>query len=132
MYALAMPEQLITALAEALNVGAVQAIMEYAIVLALVVSIGLLWLYRRAVLRSMRTRTGPRTSEPTQPQTSTTSTTPNRPAQETVPDLFILDDASPVAIGPAAETLHSRLLSSPWRTAAIYAGAGLCYALASN
>jgi hypothetical protein len=126
---LVLPEQLTNALAETLNVGTATMIMKNATALALVVSLGLLWLYRRAVLKSMRARTSPRTIEPTPPETSTTSTSPNRPAQETAPDLSLLGGASPVAIGLAAEALHSRLLRTPWRTAAIYAGAGFCYAL---
>ena len=94
--------------------------------LALVVSIALLSLYRRAVFRSMRARVDPRTSEPALPEADTAAA---QPIQETALDLAVLDHASPSATGPAEEALYVKLLRAPWRTAAIYAVAGFCYAL---
>jgi hypothetical protein len=95
--------------------------------LALVVSIGLLSLYRRTVFKSMRARANkPRTTEPVPPETPAA---PDQPIQEKALDLAVLDHASTMTTGSAAETLYSKLLRAPWRTAAIYAIAGCCYAL---
>lgn len=99
-------------------------ILLLAAILALPVSIGLLKLYRRAVLTSMHARANQRTVGPVP---SETSTSPNRPTQ-TTSDLPVTDRASSATPGPA-EDLHSKLLRAPWRVAAIYAVAGLCYAL---
>lgn len=101
-------------------------ILVLAAPLALVVSIGLLTLYRRAVFRSMRARANPRTTKPAPLETSTP---PGQPTQETALDLSVLDHASSITVGSAAEALYSNLLRAPWRTAAIYAVAGFCYAL---
>src|SRR5829696_5902766 len=98
-------------------------ILVLAALAALPVSIALLWRYRRAVLRSMRTHVSSRTVEPLPVETSTSA---NRPAQRT-PDLPILDHASPTTAGPEATVLYSSLLRIPWRAAALYAVAGSCY-----
>jgi hypothetical protein len=102
--------------------GQLLAILLLATVFTLPVSIGLLWLYRRAVLRSMRARADSREIEPPE-----TFTPPDGPTQ-TAPDLVVLDHASSIAVGPAAEGIYSRLLRDPWRAAAIYAAAGFCFA----
>src|SRR5215207_6259005 len=100
-------------------------ILVLAALAALPVSIALLWRYRRAVLRSMRTHVSSRTVEPLPVETSPS---PNRPAQRT-PDLPIVDHTSPTTAGPEATVLYSSLLRIPWRAAALYAVAGSCYAL---
>jgi hypothetical protein len=100
-------------------------ILVLAAIVALPVSIGLLRRYRRAVLRSMRTHAGSRTVEPLLVETPTS---PNRPAQRE-PNLAILDPVSSNIAGPEVHTLYSNLLRAPWRAAAIYGAAGLCYAL---
>jgi hypothetical protein len=105
--------------------GEPSSILVLATIVALPVSIALLWLYRRAVLKSMRTHVSSRTVEPLPLETSTSA---NQPAQRT-PDLPILDHASPTTAGPEASVLYSSLLRVPWRAAAIYAAAGSCYAL---
>jgi hypothetical protein len=63
----------------------------------------------------------------TEPVPLEASTPPNRSVQAPV-DLAVLNGASPIRIGPAAKALYSNLLHSPWRTAAIYGFAGLCFA----
>ena len=44
-------------------------------------------------------------------------------------NVLMLDRASSIRAGPAEESLYSNLLRAPWRAAAIYAFAGVCYAL---
>lgn len=100
-------------------------VLLLAAALALPASIGLLKLYRRAVLRSMRTRANSRATGPVPLEAFAP---PNQPMQ-TAPDLSVLDHASPVTAVPATEGLHSNLLRAPWRAAAVYMGAGFCYAL---
>jgi len=102
--------------------GQLLAILLLATAFTLPVSMGLLRLYRRAVLRSMRARSDSREIESPE-----TSTSPNGPTQA-APELVVLDHASSIAVGPAAEGTYSRLLRDPWRAAAIYAAAGLCFA----
>jgi hypothetical protein len=93
--------------------------------LALVASIGLLKLYRRAVLRSMRARADSPATEHAPLEISTPS---NQPVQ-TAPNLSVLDHASPITIGTAAAALYSDLLRAPWRASMVYAVAGYCYAI---
>jgi hypothetical protein len=102
--------------------GQLVAILLLATAFTLPVSMGLLRLYRRAVLRSMRARADSREIESPE-----TFAPPNGPTQ-TAPDLVVLDHASSIAVGPAAEGIYSRLRRDPWRAAAIYAVAGFCFA----
>jgi hypothetical protein len=102
--------------------GMLLSILLLATVLALLASFGLLTLYRRAVLGSMRARSEARTDEGAPPVTS------GRPAQ-TEPDLAVLDRDSPITSAAPAETLYSEALYGPWRTAAVYVVAGFCFAL---
>lgn len=95
-----------------------------AAIVALPVSIGLLRRYRRAVITSMHDRVEERTAGPLPPETSTS---PNESGQ-TVSDLPVIDRASSSMAGPPAADF-STLLRAPWQAAAIYAAAGLCYAL---
>lgn len=103
--------------------GEPAAILLLAAILAWPISIGLLRLYRRAVLTSMDASANQRGVEPVAPETSTSS---NRSAQITSGPP--IDRASSVTAG-AAENLNSTLLRAPWRPAALYAVAGFCYAL---
>src|SRR5215212_9498463 len=97
--------------------GEPSSILVLAAIVALPVSIALLWRYRRAVLRSMRTNVSSRTVEPLPVETSAS---PNRPAQRAAPDRPILDHASSNTSGLEANVLYSRLLRVPWHAAAIY------------
>src|SRR5215208_1467649 len=103
--------------------GEPAAILLLAAILAWPISIGLLRLYRRAVLTSMDASANQRGVEPVAPETSTSS---NRSAQITSGPP--IDRVSSVTAG-AAENLNSTLLRTPWRPAALYAVAGFCYAL---
>jgi hypothetical protein len=103
--------------------GEPAAILLLAAILAWPISIGLLRLYRRAVLTSMDASANQRGVEPVAPETSTSS---NRSAQITSGPP--IDRVSSVTAG-AAENLNSTLLRAPWRPAALYAVAGFCYAL---
>lgn len=105
--------------------GKLGVILLLAAGLALPVSFGLIWLYRRTVLRSMRTRASSLTTEFVP---LVTATPPRQPMQAS-PDLTVVDSASFITTDPAAETLYAEVLHAPWRSAAIYAVAGACYAL---
>jgi len=98
-------------------------IVIIAVPLAFLVSIGLLRLYRRAVLQAMRIRanvglTGPVPLEP--------SALPQEPVKTTL-NITVLDSGMSTRSG--AEGLYADLLRAPWRAAAIYAAAGFCYAI---
>jgi len=105
--------------------GRLPFILFLAAALAFVASISLLKLYRRAVFRSMRTRTSVGLTEPIPLETSSLS---QRPAQ-TALDLSIRDSVSIMPAGSAAEGLYAALHRAPWCAAAIYAVAGFCYAI---
>jgi hypothetical protein len=106
-------------------IGLAPFVLILAAALALPVSAGLLRLYRRAVLASMRARTNPRTTEPPPPNAPPPPDAPRRARL----DLAVLDHASPAGVGTAAEALYSGVLRAPLRVAAIYGVAGSCYAL---
>jgi hypothetical protein len=95
-----------------------------AAVLAFPVSLALLALYRRAVLRSMGDRADSWAFENEPPE----STAPPGQPMQTVPAVSF-DHESTAAQGGGAENLYSNLLHRPWRAAAVYAVAGSCYAL---
>lgn len=105
--------------------GLLPFILFLAAVLALPISISLLRLYRRAVLRSMRTRASLSAIDPAPIDTSAPA---HRP-MPTALDFTVLDRASPITTGPAAGALYSEVLRAPWRAAAIYVAAGSCHAL---
>ncbi len=93
-----------------------------AVPLALVASLLLLWIYRRAVKRSMGRRAGagegPLPSEDIRPA----GAAPAAPLQ-----FVTAEDAS--VPGTAAAKLEARGLAGPWRNAVIYCVAGLGYVL---
>jgi hypothetical protein len=104
--------------------GLVLLILIIAVPLAFFVSIGLLGLYRRAVLRTMGTRAN---IGPTEPVLLETSTLPQEPVQTPLNIVILEATSSRTASSP--EDLYTSLLRAPWRAAAIYVVAGLCYAL---
>jgi len=108
--------------------GFVLLILIIAVPLALLVSIGLLSLYRRAVLRAMRTRAHEETSEP-QPIESTVLV--HEPTQTPL-NIVTIDSLSAIEKDRATEGLYADLKRGPWRAAVIYAMAGLCYALVTT
>ena len=105
----------------ALLTGELPYVLLLAAIVALPVSLGLLRLYRRAVLRSMRAHADPQTSRPTD---IVASAPPNGHTQSA-------RDLSGIGHTPSgtAAVLYSELLRAPWRVAAIYAVAGVGYAL---
>ena len=101
-------------------------VLLFAVPLAFLVSIVLLRLYRRAVIKVMRTsfKTGSTESVPFD-----ASASPSDSVQSTL-DITIHDSAAQAIASSNAAQLHDRLLRAPWRAAAIYAVAGVSYALA--
>jgi hypothetical protein len=107
-------------------IGQLFTILLLAATLALPVSLGLLKLYRRAVLRSMRTQTD---LQATEFETLGVPAQPTQPIQKAL-DLTFLNQDSPTRAGREAEALYSNLRYAPWRAAALQAVAGFCYAFA--
>ncbi len=93
---------------ELLLTGQLPFILLVATLLALPVSLGLLHLYRRAVVRSMRTTAGATDAGTASPDP------PPEPGPGT---------------RPAADVLETALRRGPWRAAAVYTVAGLAYAV---
>jgi hypothetical protein len=100
-------------------------IMLLAAALALPVSFALIWLYRRAVTKSMRTR-----ARPAAPESAPLSTsTPHPPPAQAAPGVTVVDATSSIPAGAEAKGLHAETLHAPWRAAAVYVVAGVCHAL---
>jgi hypothetical protein len=110
--------------AESMN-GPIALVVLLALALVLPISFGLIWLYRRAVLKSMRARASSLMNEP---DPLVTSSSPHQPAQSS-PELSVVDAASRIPTGAGAAALYAEVLRAPWRTAAVYIVAGACYAL---
>jgi hypothetical protein len=92
--------------------------------LALPVSLYLLRRYRRAVFNSMRSRVNRTESEPLGPEIFTL---PEQLTQAATND-SVVERNSTVSAAVGTEPLYSEVLRAPWHAAAIYAGAGFCYA----
>jgi hypothetical protein len=103
--------------------GQLPLVLERAVPLALLLSLFLLWMYLRAVKRSMR-RQGAGTPAPT-------SITTEMPLASKAPELplQIVTMGGPAEGGPTARRIESHTLAGPWRNATIYTIAGLSYAL---
>jgi hypothetical protein len=108
--------------------GFVLLILIVAVPLALLASVALLRLYRRAVLRAMRTRAHVETSESLAVERSPLI---HEPAQIQL-DIVVLDSASTLQKSSTADGLYAELIRGPWRASAIYAIAGLSYALVTT
>jgi hypothetical protein len=100
-------------------------IVIIAVPLAFLVSIGLLRLYRRTVIRAMGKRVNVSSTEPV-PLDS--SGLPEEPIQTPL-KIAVFDPVSVMPTRSAPEGLYADLLRAPWRAAAIYAAAGFCYAI---
>ncbi|HEY3040512.1 MAG TPA: hypothetical protein VGJ66_17375 [Pyrinomonadaceae bacterium] len=100
-------------------------ILMLGVILSVPVSMGLIWLYRRAVLKSMRAGARPLTGEAPPPLNITS---PEQSRQKS-PELAIVDRASSSPTTAAAKDLYAQTLRGPWRVASIYVVAGLCYSL---
>ncbi|HJR81606.1 MAG TPA: hypothetical protein VJ821_16155 [Anaerolineales bacterium] len=108
--------------------GLLLLILIIAVPLAFLGSIILLRLYRRAVIHVMRARANPGLAE----SVSTEASVPHQEPLKTMLNIIVLDSGSGRTAAPAAESLYAALLRAPWRAAAIYAVAGICYALAMS
>src|SRR5215216_1890537 len=105
--------------------GLILLILIIAVPLAFMASIGLLGLYRRAVIRAMRKRANSGQIESEPPMISVQ---PKDVVQRPL-NIAVLDSAFSLTTNSASEGLYTSLLRGPWCAAAIYAVAGLCYAL---
>lgn len=102
--------------------GQLPFLLLLAAALAWAVSLGLLSLYRRAVLRSMRTRVNVGA-------TPLTVSAPSPSPVSTMPTFAFLTSSSAMPVVSAARTLYATISRAPWWTAAIYAIAGSAYAV---
>ena len=107
---------------------AVRLILIVSTPLAFLTSIGLLSLYRRAVLRQMQSRLDPMTPPPAATETATPSDEPI----QTPLRVNVVDSTSPTTGSPKLGGLYSALLDGPRRAAMIYTVAGLCYGLVTT
>ncbi len=93
-------------------------------ILAWLVSLGLLRLYRQKVVATMST-TGIQGKKV--PSSLGSETSPSQPESHTL-ELRALESTSPLSLGSAAEALFTETLQGPWRAGVVYAGGGLGYA----
>jgi hypothetical protein len=102
--------------------GQLPFILLLSVALAFPASWALVKLYRRAVVRSMSRSAG--ASVAAESLLASSASLP--PTLE----ISVVERASSIPAAPEAEALHLRALQAPWIAAAIYAGAGFCYATA--
>lgn len=98
--------------------GQLPGILEQAVPLALIVSLLLLFIYRLAVKRSMRRRAGRTALSPSDVKEA-------RAAPAVPLAVMTVDDTR--TGNQAQSKVEARALAGPWRNAAIYSVAGLCY-----
>lgn len=104
--------------------GVILLILIIALPLAFFVSIGLLRLYRKAVIRAMGKRSDVRQTESLSQETFARSQEP----VQAVLNIAVLDSASSIRTESTSQGLYKSLIGGPWHAAVIYAVAGLCYA----
>jgi hypothetical protein len=104
--------------------GRLPRILQKAVPLTFIVSLLLLWIYLRAVKRSMRRRAGADMPEPPSAiaKTMPASTAPASPLQ-------IVTTAEASRRGPTAAKIKTLALAGRWRTASVYTVAGFSYAV---
>jgi hypothetical protein len=90
-------------------------------------ALALLWLYTRAVRRSMRSHTPESASSP--PSTRSTPSMPSTPGPSTPAALHDLHDVHERAAMPGGDPLFARLMGQPRRAAVVYAAGGSAYAV---
>lgn len=103
--------------------GMLPAIIIVAAVLTMPVSIFLLWLYRRAVVRAMRAQAGI-----VPPPVASTAVSP-RPLSGSPPTLTIIDSTSNLGDTSEGSAAYGQAVQSLKRTALVYAMGGLVFAL---
>ena len=109
--------------------GLVFLILIIAVPIALLSSIALLSLYRRAVIQGMRRRAQAEISGP--PTQEVQSVLPPQPVQTQL-DIAVVDSASILQENSFTRGLYANLIRGPWQAAMVYALAGLCYALVTT
>ena len=109
--------------------GLVLLILIIAVPIALLSSIALLSLYRRAVIQGMRRRAQAEISGP--PTQEVQSVLPPQPVQTQL-DIAVVDSASILQENSFTRGLYANLIRGPWQAAMVYALAGLCYALVTT
>ena len=102
--------------------GQLPEILEKAVPLALIASLLLLWIYRRAVQRSMGRRSGAGEALPSSEDIKSAAPPPAMPLQFVMVCAASMRDMAP-------SKLDARRLPGPWRNAAIYTIAGIGYVL---
>ena len=108
--------------------GLVLLILVFALPLTFLASMAILNVYRRAVLRTTRTRANIEMTVPA----SMESFEPHQEPVQTPLQISILDSSSGKTNAATNDGLYSHLFRGPWRAAAIYVVAGICYALATT
>ena len=108
--------------------GLILLILIIAAPLTVLASVITLKLYRRAVLRGMRLRAH---RNPIEPAPTGSLQRPLNPLPIPL-GIEIVDPTTDRTEPINSRGLYSDLLRGPWRVAAIYAGAGLCYALVTT
>ena len=104
--------------------GQLPRVLQKAVPLTFIVSLLLLWIYLRAVKRSMRRQGGADMPEPPSAiaKTMPASTAPASPLQ-------IVTTAEASRRGPTAAKIKTLALAGRWRTASVYTVAGFSYAV---
>jgi len=105
--------------------GQLPFILIAAAVLAYPLSVLLLRLYRRAVLRSMGRRAGAAAGSPREEGTSE----PASPQPAASLRLVTLSGSDGLPSAPTASAHCQQILAAPWRAATLYALGGVCYAV---
>lgn len=105
--------------------GPLQEVLVGAALCALLISMLLLWLYLRAVKRSMRRVAGELAPRATSAEPSEANSAPTPPQP-----LHVEMGSSVVPMGNAARTLADQALAGPWKNAGVYALAGLVFSSA--
>ncbi|HSB00493.1 MAG TPA: hypothetical protein VLE49_07575 [Anaerolineales bacterium] len=108
--------------------GLILLILIISVPLALLTSIALLGLYRRAVIRVMRSRAPAGTPEPATPEAFPSS---QEPAQTPL-NIVLRNPTLDTPQNLASERLFADLLRGPWRAVGVYTLAGLGYALVTT
>ena len=100
--------------------GQLPRVLQKAVPLTIIVSLLLLWIYLRAVKRSMRRRAGADMPQPSSAIANTTA--PASPLQ-------IVTTGKATRRGPTAAKMKTHALAGRWRTASVYTVAGFSYAV---
>jgi hypothetical protein len=109
--------------------GLVLLILIIAVPTALLASVALLSLYRRAVMQGMRRRAQAKISLPPAPEAQDAL---HPQPVGTQLDVAVVDSASLLHETSFTRGLYANLIRGPWQAAVVYGIAGLCYALVTT